>query len=83
MPNSTPTPKHKMNVAKVGIRSFLFDLHIGLTTSYSIMKITAQIIIAASDALGIYAKYGVRNPKANKTNTPEMIKTNNHKITTH
>lgn len=71
IPYSTPTVKQRIKVAKVGMRSFLLDLHIGLTTSYSIIKITADIITAARDALGMKAKYGVRNPKAKRTMIPE------------
>lgn len=53
IPNSTPTIRHKTNVANVGIKSFLLERHIGLTTSYSIMNITAHIITAAKDAFGM------------------------------
>ena len=53
IPISTPTAKQMINVANAGIKSFLLDFHIGLTTSYSIMKITAQIMTAASEALGM------------------------------
>lgn len=53
MPNSTPIIKHKTNVANVGIKSFLFVFHIGLTTSYSIINITADIITAANEAFGM------------------------------
>lgn len=56
IPYSTPIAKHRRNVAKVGIRSFLLDLHIGFTTSSSIIKITAHIITAAKEAFGINAK---------------------------
>lgn len=34
-------------------QNLLLDLHMGLTTSYSIMKITAQMMTAASAALGM------------------------------
>lgn len=39
--------------------NLLLDFHIGLTISYSIMKITALMITAARAALGMKKKYGV------------------------
>lgn len=71
IPYSTPIAKHRRKVAKVGIRSFLLDFHIGLTTSNSIMKITAHIITAAREAFGMNAKYGVRKLRARITKIPK------------
>ena len=53
IPSSTPMSKHKTNVTNAGIKSFLLDFHMGFNTSYSIMKITAHMMTAASDALGM------------------------------
>lgn len=53
MPYSTPNARHRTKVKKVGTRSFLLDFHIGLTTSYSIINITALMITAANDAFGM------------------------------
>ena len=50
--------------------NLLLDLHIGLITSYSTLKITAVIITAARLALGIYAQYGIIRPKVNMTKAP-------------
>lgn len=74
MPISTPTAKQSRKVAKVGIKSFLLDLHMGFTTSYSIIKMTAHIITAARDAFGMNAKYGVRKLSAKSTINPEKFR---------
>lgn len=71
IPYSTPMIRQNTNVAQVAIRSFLLDLHIGFTTSYSIIKMTALMITAAREALGMKAKYGVRKLKARITIMPE------------
>ena len=56
----------------------------GFTTSYSIMKITAQMMTAANDAFGMKKKYGVRRPRANSIRIPikkeEINKYCKHKL---
>lgn len=53
IPYSTPTVRQAKNVANVHMRSFLLLLHIGFTTSYSIMKMTALTITAPKEAFGM------------------------------
>lgn len=48
-------------------------LHIGLITWNSTIKTTAAMITAASAALGIYRRYGVRNCNDTKTRRPVYI----------
>lgn len=70
MPISTPTARQRRKVAKVGMRSFLLDFHMGFTTSSSIMKMTAHMMTAAKEAFGMKAKYGVRKLNAKITMNP-------------
>ena len=44
--------------------------HIGRTTSYSTLKITAVMITAESVALGMKAQYGIRRAKHRMTSPP-------------
>lgn len=74
MPYSTPMTRQATKVAKAAARSFLLVRHMGFTTSYSIMKITALMMTAAREALGIKAKYGVRKLSASRTITPGIKK---------
>jgi hypothetical protein len=46
------------------VPALLFDLHMGLTTSYSTLKMTAVMMTADNVALGMYAQYGIKNPRA-------------------
>ena len=55
------------------IKSLLLDFHIGLTTSYSTLKITAVMITAPKLALGMYAQKGISNARANITSAPVQI----------
>lgn len=48
----------------------LFVRHMGLTTLTSTIKTTAAMIIAASDAFGMYEKYGVKNRSESTTRAP-------------
>lgn len=50
IPYSTPMMRQNKKVTNIGIRSFLLDFHISLTTSYSIIYITAQMITADNEA---------------------------------
>jgi hypothetical protein len=50
--------------------NLLLLFHIGLSSSNSTIKITDVMITAARIAFGIYARLGIRKPKANRTKMP-------------
>lgn len=50
--------------------NLLLLFHIGLSSSNSTIKITDVMITAARIAFGIYAREGIRKPKANRTKMP-------------
>jgi hypothetical protein len=50
--------------------NLLLLFHIGLSSSNSTIKMTDVMITAARIAFGIYARVGIRKPKANRTKMP-------------
>ena len=51
----------------------LLDLHIGRTTSYSTLKMTAVIITAPKLAFGMYAQRGIKRARAKITSAPVQM----------
>ena len=70
MPYSNAQNKQQKKVAKAGIKSMRFERHMGLTTSYSTLKMTAVMMTAARAAFGMYAQKGIRRPRARMTKAP-------------
>ena len=55
------------------IHYLLLDFHMGLTTSYSTLNITAVIMTAAKLAFGMKAHKGNKTPSARMTSPPVTI----------
>ena len=64
IPISGLTNNPTKNVRVYGTMSIFFDLQIGKSTSTSIVKIIAEIIIADRAEVGMYAKCGVKKAQA-------------------